>query len=77
MDLKRGIDQAVIAVVEDIAKRSKNVKSNEEIKQIGTISANGEAEIGEMLAEAMEKVGNEGVITVEEAKSFEQRTRSC
>ncbi|MGN7437213.1 MAG: chaperonin GroEL [Alcanivorax sp.] len=70
MDLKRGIDQAVISVVEDIAKRAKNVKSNEEIKQIGTISANGEAEIGEMLAEAMEKVGNEGVITVEEAKSL-------
>ena len=70
MDLKRGIDSAVVAVVEDIAKRAKNVKSNEEIKQIGTISANGEAEIGEMLAEAMEKVGNEGVITVEEAKSL-------
>ncbi|MBI1300598.1 MAG: chaperonin GroEL [Alphaproteobacteria bacterium] len=70
MDLKRGIDKAVIAVVEDIAKRAKNVKSNEEIKQIGTISANGEAEIGQMLAEAMDKVGNEGVITVEEAKSL-------
>ena len=70
MDLKRGIDKAVIAVVEDIAKRAKNVKSNEEIKQIGTISANGEAEIGEMLAEAMDRVGNEGVITVEEAKSL-------
>ncbi|MCK5374173.1 MAG: chaperonin GroEL, partial [Alphaproteobacteria bacterium] len=70
MDLKRGIDKAVIAVVEDIAKRAKNVKSNEEIKQIGTISANGEAEIGEMIAEAMDKVGNEGVITVEEAKSL-------
>jgi len=70
MDLKRGIDKAVITVVEDIAKRAKNVKSNDEIKQIGTISANGEAEIGEMLAEAMEKVGNEGVITVEEAKAL-------
>ncbi len=70
MDLKRGIDKAVIAVVEDIASRAKNVKSNEEIKQVGTISANGETEIGEMLAEAMDKVGNEGVITVEEAKSL-------
>ncbi|MCB1783484.1 MAG: chaperonin GroEL, partial [Alphaproteobacteria bacterium] len=70
MDLKRGIDQAVAAVVEDLKKRGKNVKTNDEIKQIGTISANGEAEIGEMLAEAMEKVGKEGVITVEEAKSL-------
>ncbi len=70
MDLKRGIDKAVIAVVEEIASRAKNVKSNDEIRQVGTISANGEAEIGEMLAEAMEKVGNEGVITVEEAKSL-------
>ena len=70
MDLKRGIDKAVIEVVADIAKRAKNIKSNDEIKQIGTISANGEAEIGEMLAEAMDKVGNEGVITVEEAKAL-------
>lgn len=70
MDLKRGIDKAVAKVVKDIASRAKNVKSNEEIRQIGTISANGEAEIGEMLAEAMDKVGNEGVITVEEAKSL-------
>jgi chaperonin GroEL len=70
MDLKRGIDKAVIAVVEDLQKRAKNVKSNEEIKQVGTISANGETEIGELLAEAMDKVGNEGVITVEEAKSL-------
>ena len=70
MDLKRGIDQAVAAVVEDIKKRGKNVKTNDEIRQIGTISANGEAEIGNMLAEAMEKVGKEGVITVEEAKSL-------
>ncbi len=70
MDLKRGIDLAVAAAVENIAGRAKNVKSNDEIKQIGTISANGEAEIGEMLAEAMDKVGNEGVITVEEAKSL-------
>jgi chaperonin GroEL len=71
MDLKRGIDMAVIAVVEDLAKRGKKVKGNDEIKQVGTISANGEAEIGEMLAAAMEKVGNEGVITVEEAKSLQ------
>ena len=71
MDLKRGIDFAVSKVVEDLAKRGKNVKGNEEIKQVGTISANGEAEIGELLAEAMDKVGNEGVITVEEAKSLE------
>ena len=70
MDLKRGIDKAVTAVVESLSKRAKKVKSSEEIKQVGTISANGETEIGEMLAEAMEKVGNEGVITVEEAKSL-------
>ena len=70
MDLKRGVDAAVIAVVEDLKKRAKDVKTNEEIKQVGTISANGDTEIGEMLAEAMEKVGNEGVITVEEAKSL-------
>jgi len=71
MDLKRGIDLAVLKVVEDIKARGKNVKGNEEIKQVGTISANGEAEIGDMLAEAMERVGNEGVITVEEAKSLQ------
>ncbi|HPF78079.1 MAG TPA: chaperonin GroEL, partial [Alphaproteobacteria bacterium] len=70
MDLKRGIDAAVAAVVEDLKKRGKDVKTNEEIKQVGTISANGDTEIGGMLAEAMEKVGNEGVITVEEAKSL-------
>jgi chaperonin GroEL len=70
MDLKRGIDLAVEKVVGDLKKRSKKVSSNEEIAQIGTISANGEREIGEMLAEAMKKVGNEGVITVEEAKSL-------
>jgi chaperonin GroEL len=70
MDLKRGIDLAVTKVVEDLKKRSKNVKTNDEIRQIGTISANGEAEIGKMLAEAMEKVGKEGIITVEEAKSL-------
>jgi len=71
MDLKRGIDLAVEAVVEDLKKNSKKVTSNEEIAQVGTISANGDAEIGRMLAEAMKKVGNEGVITVEEAKSLE------
>ncbi len=71
MDLKRGIDLAVAAVVEDVQKRSKKVSTNEEIAQVGTISANGEAEIGEMIAKAMQKVGNEGVITVEEAKSLE------
>ncbi|MCB1680353.1 MAG: chaperonin GroEL, partial [Alphaproteobacteria bacterium] len=70
MDLKRGVDKAVEAVVADLKKRGKNVKTNEEIRQIGTISANGETEIGDMLAEAMEKVGHEGVITVEEAKSL-------
>jgi chaperonin GroEL len=71
MDLKRGIDLAVAAVVEDLKKNSKKVTSNEEIAQVGTISANGDAEIGRFLAEAMKKVGNEGVITVEEAKSLE------
>ena len=71
MDLKRGVDLAVEAVVEDIKKRSKKISTNEEIAQVGTISANGEREIGEMIAEAMQKVGNEGVITVEEAKSLE------
>ena len=71
MDLKRGIDLAVEAVVEDLKSRSKKVSTNEEIAQVGTISANGEREIGEMIAQAMQKVGNEGVITVEEAKSLE------
>src|SRR5216110_2384446 len=71
MDLKRGIDLAVEAIVEDLQKHSKNVTSNEEIAQVGTISANGDAEIGRFLADAMKKVGNEGVITVEEAKSLE------
>ncbi len=71
MDLKRGIDLAVAHVVEDLKKNSKKVTSNEEIAQVGTISANGDAEIGRFLAEAMKKVGNEGVITVEEAKSLE------
>jgi chaperonin GroEL len=71
MDLKRGVELAVEAVVADVQKRSKKVASNAEIAQVGTISANGDAEIGRMLAEAMKKVGNEGVITVEEAKSLE------
>ncbi len=71
MDLKRGIDKAVEAVVEDIKRRSKKVSTNDEIEQIGTISANGEVEIGKKIAEAMKKVGNEGVITVEESKSLE------
>src|SRR5215472_6963046 len=71
MDLKRGIDLAVDAIVGDIKKRSKKISTNEEIAQVGTISANGEREVGEMIAQAMQKVGNEGVITVEEAKSLE------
>src|ERR1700674_509027 len=71
MDLKRGIDMAVEAVVGDIKKVSKKVSTNAEIAQIGTISANDDREIGEMIAKAMDKVGNEGVITVEEAKSLE------
>ena len=70
MDLKRGIDLAVDAVVADVKKRSKKVKTSAEVAQVGTISANGEAEIGEMIANAMERVGNEGVITVEEAKGL-------
>ena len=70
MDLKRGVDLAVAAVVEDIKKRSKKISTSEEIAQVGTISANGEREVGEMIAQAMQKVGNEGVITVEEAKSL-------
>ena len=71
MDLKRGIDMAVQAVIADVKKRSKKVSTNSEIAQVGTISANGETEIGEMIAKAMEKVGNEGVITVEEAKGMD------
>src|ERR687886_167369 len=70
MDVKRGVDQAVEAVVQDLKSRSKPVSTNDEIAQVGTISANGDREIGRMLAEAMKKVGNEGVITVEEAKSL-------
>ena len=71
MDLKRGIDLAVAEVVKDIARQAKKVKSSEEIAQVGTVAANGEKEIGQMIAKAMQKVGNEGVITVEEAKSLE------
>ncbi|PNE11049.1 MAG: chaperonin GroEL [Beijerinckiaceae bacterium] len=71
MDLKRGIDLAVNAIVADLKTNSKKVTSNEEIAQVGTISANGDKSIGEMIANAMQKVGNEGVITVEEAKSLE------
>ena len=71
MDLKRGIDLAVNAVIDDVHKRSKKVKTNSEIAQVGTISANGEEEIGSIIAQAMERVGNEGVITVEEAKGLE------
>ena len=71
MDLKRGIDMAVEAVVEDVKSRSKDIKTSEEIAQVGTISANGDTSIGEYLARAMEKVGNDGVITVEDAKGLE------
>ncbi len=71
MDLKRGIDKAVAQVVEEIQKKAKKVKNSAEIAQVGTISANGESAIGDMIAEAMQKVGNEGVITVEEAKSLD------
>jgi len=71
MDLKRGIDRAVDTVVKEIEKRSKKVSTNDEIAQVGTVSANNDSEIGKMIAEAMQKVGNEGVITVEEAKSLE------
>jgi chaperonin GroEL len=71
MDLKRGIDLAVDAVVEDVKKRSKKVSTNAEIAQVGTIAANGETDIGQKIAQAMQKVGNEGVITVEEAKGLE------
>ncbi len=70
MDVKRGIDSAVTCIIEDIKKRSKAISSQEEIAQVGTISANGDSEIGEQIANAMEKVGKEGVITVEEAKGL-------
>src|SRR5438270_136872 len=71
MDLRRGIDMAVASVVGDLKKGSKSISTNAEIAQVGTISANDDREIGEMIAKAMQKVGNEGVITVEEAKGLE------
>ncbi|TVR09912.1 MAG: molecular chaperone GroEL, partial [Salinarimonadaceae bacterium] len=71
MDLKRGVDMAVEAIVADLKTNARKIRNNDEIAQVGTISANGDSEIGRFLAEAMAKVGNEGVITVEEAKSFE------
>ncbi|MEZ5994917.1 MAG: chaperonin GroEL [Hyphomonadaceae bacterium] len=71
MDLRRGIDKAVAAIVDDLKARSRKVKGSEEIAQVGTISANGDTDIGKFLADAMAKVGNDGVITVEEAKSLE------
>ena len=71
MDLKRGVDLAVNAVIEDLKRNSRKVTSNEEIAQVGTISANGDVEIGHLIASAMQKVGNDGVITVEQAKSLE------
>src|SRR5690606_22943595 len=71
MDLKRGIDKAVDAVVAELKANARNISKNDEIAQVGTISANGDTEIGHFLAEAMQKVGNEGVITVEEAKTAE------
>src|ERR1700709_2582808 len=71
MDLKRGVDKAVVALVEELAKRSKKITTQAETAQVGTISANGEDEIGKMIAQAMQKVGNEGVITVEEAKGID------
>ena len=73
MDLKRGVEKAVLEVVENLKKQSKKITTNEEIAQVGAISANGEMEIGRMIAEAMAKVGNEGVITVEEAKEIETK----
>src|SRR5580692_3989588 len=70
VNVTRGVDRAVVALVEELKKRSKKITTQAETAQVGTISANGEAEIGEMIAEAMQKVGNEGVITVEEAKGM-------
>ena len=71
MDLKRGIDMAVSAVVANLEKQSNKIGKSNEVAQVGTIAANGESEMGEMIAKAMERVGNEGVITVEEAKSLD------
>src|SRR3974390_1907177 len=72
MDLKRGVDLAVEAIVEDIKARAKKITGSDEVAQVGSIAANGDKSIGKMIAEAMKKVGNEGVITVEEAKSLER-----
>src|SRR3954449_4585927 len=71
MDLKRGIDKAVVAIVEELQKHTKKISTPAETAQVGTVSANGDAEIGRMISEAMQKVGNEGVITVEEAKGVQ------
>ena len=71
MDLKRGVDRAVVALVEELKKRSKKITTKAETAQVGTISANGDSEIGRFIAEAMQKVGNDGVITVEEAKALD------
>ena len=77
MDIKRGIDKAVESVIESLKKTSKKVKANEEVAQVGTISANGEKEIGDMISKAMQKVGNEGVITVEEFKLNLTLSKEC
>src|SRR6202142_1387228 len=71
MDLKRGVDKAITALVSELEKRTKKITTQSETAQVGTISANGESEIGKMISEAMQKVGNEGVITVEEAKGIQ------
>jgi chaperonin GroEL len=71
MDLKRGVDLAVDAVVSEIQKKSKVIKTDKEVSQVGTIASNGDAEVGKMISSAMQKVGKEGVITVEEAKSLD------
>jgi len=76
MDLKRGIDKAVIAVVENLKKQSKNIKGSQEITQVATISSNNDHEIGKMIATAMDKVGKDGVITVEEAKGTETEVKT-
>jgi chaperonin GroEL len=76
MDLKRGIDKAVTAIVEDLQKQSKSIKDSSEIAQVGTISANNDSEVGRMISEAMEKVGKDGVITVEEAKGTETEVKT-
>ena len=75
MDLKRGIDKAVTAVVENLKKQSKDIKTNDEISQVASVSANNDSEIGTMIADAMEKVGKDGVITVEEAKGTETEVK--